>query len=318
MGHRQAPAERENKEGWGPFWRWIFAALFFWLAASFFGKAEASVLGHDSLESCENAMAAIAAGNAPHGTAYLTEKDFYALSHQPYYLKDGECYQTNDELKEMVEWIEVATATTAGGTGIYMGARMAAASGVVKAVKRAVAAVMGSILAGVIAEHKDWPNPIEILASLNGRTVATIWKNPCLGVTLGQNAGLPAGQILRHCEQVVPPTGDIEDGERILAPRSDPASSDSSKEARAMEIAKLEKEAKDAGLTENGIEAVWTEAEEAAKKEGNTTDQRVFEIFKEKIVALIEALRAIPDEFDSPDYPDDQIPLPRRPKPPRD
>lgn len=121
-----------------------------------------------------------------------------------------------------MEWIEVATATTAGGTGIYMGARMAAASGVVKAVKRAVGVVLGSILAGVIAETKDWPNLIEILAGLNGKSVATIWKNPCLGVTIGQNAGLPTGQILRHCEQMIPATGDIDDSDRILAVRPAP------------------------------------------------------------------------------------------------
>ena len=218
MGYRQAPAERENQEGWGPFWRWFFAALFFWLAVSFFGKAEASVLGHDSLESCENAVAAIARGDAPHGTSYSTEKDFYALSHQPYYLKDGNCYQTNEDLKEQVEWIEVATATSAGGTGIIMTARAAAASGAIKALKRATAAVFGSITAGVIIVHKDWPNPINILAGLNGRAVATIWKNPCLGVTFGEGAGLPTGQILSHCEQMVPESGDIEDSDRILVP----------------------------------------------------------------------------------------------------
>ena len=79
----------------------------------------------------------------------------------------------------------------------------------------------------------------------------------------------------------------------------------------------LEKEAMEVGLSESGIESVWTDAKAAAKKEGNTTDQRIFEIFEEKIVFLIAALRAIPDEFDSPDYPQNPNPNPLpQPRPP--
>ena len=38
------------------------------------------------------------------------------------------------------------------------------------------------------------------------------------------------------------------------------------------------------------------------EKEENATDQRVFEIFNEKPEVLIDALRSIPDEFDSPSH----------------
>jgi len=75
----------------------------------------------------------------------------------------------------------------------------------------------------------------------------------------------------------------------------------------------LEKEAMEAGLSQGGIEWVWEQAEETAEKEGNATEQRIFEIFNEKMEFLIEALRSVPDEFDSPDYPDDQNPLPTPP-----
>ena len=73
----------------GPYWLWFFAALFFWLAVSFLGKAEASVLGQDSAESCLNAVDAIAAGNPPHGKQHATENDFHIVSNQLYYLMAG-------------------------------------------------------------------------------------------------------------------------------------------------------------------------------------------------------------------------------------
>ena len=104
--------------------RWFAYGFLVMAAFSFLvEEASAAVYGHDSATSCENAMAAIMAGNSPHGTKYIDEIDFHAKSNQAHYLKDGKCYNANKDVRRLIDYQQAFQIILPGGAGFTVGVR---------------------------------------------------------------------------------------------------------------------------------------------------------------------------------------------------